>query len=178
MKSKGMAMFLCCFAFIGIGGLHDFYLGRKGMGIAKLLTIDFFWIGLFFDLKNLHNGTYPNLDDAPSYSSTLDVSDHTDYESENGIIWEEGSEKQIAWAEKLVTGFLDKSREIINDASKNSSITSEEAEKLINALEGYVIYKDDANWWIDNRDLSIRKKMLELIAGDEELEKIIKRVAY
>jgi TM2 domain-containing membrane protein YozV len=30
MKSKGMAIFLCCFGFIGIGGLHDFYLGRKG----------------------------------------------------------------------------------------------------------------------------------------------------
>lgn len=177
MKSKGMAMFLCCFAFIGIGGLHDFYLGRKGMGIAKLLTIDFFWIGLFFDLKNLHNGTYPTLN-APSYSSTLDVSDHTDYESENGIIWEEGSGKQIAWAEKLVTGFLDKSREIINDASNDNTITKDEASKLISELEYQVTNKDDANWWIDNRDLSIRKKMLELVAGDEELEKIIKRVAY
>ena len=103
---------------------------------------------------------------------------HYSYESENGISWEEGSEKQIAWAERIVTGFLAKSKDIINDASNNNLITADEAENLICSLNDLVTYKDDANWWIDNRDLSIKKKMLEIVSGDEELEHIVKRISY
>lgn len=29
-KSKGICMALCIIGFFGIGGLHDFYLGRIG----------------------------------------------------------------------------------------------------------------------------------------------------
>lgn len=38
-KSKGTALGLCCLGFVGIGGIHDFYLGNYGKGIIKLCSL-------------------------------------------------------------------------------------------------------------------------------------------
>lgn len=57
-KSKGTAIFLCCLSFIGLGGMHRFYVGKKASGIAHLCTFGFFFIGTIIDLISLSKGTF------------------------------------------------------------------------------------------------------------------------
>lgn len=57
-KSKKTAMILCALCFIGLGGLHDFYVGNFGKGFLKLCTVNFFIFGGIFDIIKLANGTY------------------------------------------------------------------------------------------------------------------------
>lgn len=61
-KNKGTCMLLCAIGLIGIGGVHDFYLGRAGMGIIKFLTGNFLVIGTIVDLIHLSKGTYRDSD--------------------------------------------------------------------------------------------------------------------
>ena len=51
MKSKTTAYLL--WFFLGIFGVHKFYLGKIGMGILYLFTAGFFGIGLLIDLFTL-----------------------------------------------------------------------------------------------------------------------------
>lgn len=53
MKSKGVAYLL--WFFLGLIGIHKFYLGKIGMGILYLLTGGIFGIGWFIDLFTLGN---------------------------------------------------------------------------------------------------------------------------
>ena len=57
-KSKKTTTILCCIGFLGVGGLHDFYLGSIGKGIIKLFTMNWFLIGTIVDLIKILNGTY------------------------------------------------------------------------------------------------------------------------
>lgn len=57
-KSKGLAIFLCLLTFIGIGGLHHFYVGKKALGILNLLTFGLFFIGAIVDLISLSKGRF------------------------------------------------------------------------------------------------------------------------
>ena len=61
-KSKKTALILC---FIGIGGLHDFYLGNYGKGILKLFTVNWFWVGTILDLIKIASGGYRDNAGAP-----------------------------------------------------------------------------------------------------------------
>lgn len=58
MKDKSTVLALCCFGFIGIGGLHDFYLGNIVKGIIKLFTCNWFFIGTVIDLINIDKNQY------------------------------------------------------------------------------------------------------------------------
>lgn len=64
-KSKKTAMLLCCIGFIGIGGIHDFYLGNYGKGIIKLFTINWFMLGTILDLIKITSGGYKDNSGAP-----------------------------------------------------------------------------------------------------------------
>ena len=57
-KNKKTAMLLCCLGFIGIGGIHDFYLVKIGKGIIKLCTMNWFFIGSIIDIIKLATGGY------------------------------------------------------------------------------------------------------------------------
>lgn len=64
-KSKKTAMWLCLLGFIGIGGIHDFYLGKIGAGIIKLITANWFFIGTIVDLIKITSGSYRDNAGAP-----------------------------------------------------------------------------------------------------------------
>lgn len=56
--NKKTALILCSLGFIWLGGIHDFYLGKFGSGIVKLLTINWFLFGTIIDLVKLSNDSY------------------------------------------------------------------------------------------------------------------------
>ena len=62
-KSKKTALIIC--AIGGIIGLHDFYLGRIGSGIVKLITCNYFSIGWIVDLIKISTGGYRDNAGAP-----------------------------------------------------------------------------------------------------------------
>ena len=51
MKDLGMAYLL--WFFLGVIGVHQFYLGKTGRGVGYLLTLAWFGIGLLVDLFTL-----------------------------------------------------------------------------------------------------------------------------
>ena len=53
MKSKGVAYLL--WLFLGLIGVHKFYIGKVGMGVLYLFTGGLFGIGWFIDLFTLGN---------------------------------------------------------------------------------------------------------------------------
>lgn len=56
--NKNTAMALCALGFIGLGGIHDFYLGYIGKGIVKFFTMNWFLIGTIIDLIKILNDSY------------------------------------------------------------------------------------------------------------------------
>lgn len=64
-KSKGTAIFLCCLVFIGLGGLHRIYVGKKASGLIYLLTFGLFFFGAVADLVSLSHGTFKDSDGLP-----------------------------------------------------------------------------------------------------------------
>lgn len=64
-KSKKMALILCCLGFFGIGGIHDFYLGKIVKGIIKFFTVNFFMLGTIIDLIKIASGSYLDNTGAP-----------------------------------------------------------------------------------------------------------------
>ena len=57
-KNKKTAMLLCCLGFVGLGGIHDFYLGKYGKGFIKLITANWVGIGTVLDLIKIASGGY------------------------------------------------------------------------------------------------------------------------
>lgn len=64
-KNKGMAMFLACLGFLGIGGLNRFYVGKTTSGVVYLLTIGLCWIGTIYDIVQIKNGNFTDKDGLP-----------------------------------------------------------------------------------------------------------------
>ena len=106
------------------------------------------------------------------------VKNFIDGEEELEMDWTEGSKKQQTWANKLVKEFMQEAKEDIDYAVKENAITQEQADMIKKEINKYIELQDDANWWIDNQDMNVRKKMIEITSASEELEKIIKRVAF
>ena len=64
-KNKKTALLLCLLGFVGIGGIHDFYLGKIGNGIIKIITINWFMFGTILDLIRISTGGYKDNAGAP-----------------------------------------------------------------------------------------------------------------
>lgn len=62
-RSKKTTLILC--ALGGWIGIHDFYLGRIGAGIIKLLTMNFCGFGWMVDLAKVALGSYRDNAGAP-----------------------------------------------------------------------------------------------------------------
>lgn len=180
-KDKSVAILLCCIGFCGIGGLHDFYLGCIWLGIIKLLTCDFFFVGTIIDLILLVSNSYyvrgiqaktqPTPQRTVTPSQTTYTATATTRISDEGIEWRNGTDNQIDWAEDLVKKLLNRAEELTNAAIKQYKIDEEDKDELIEALEDAIILQDDANWWIDNKGLSAKKLMLEILP--EELHETV-----
>ena len=182
-RDNSLALLLCLLGFCGIGGLHDFYLGCYWLGIIKLLTCNFFWIGTFIDLILLATNSYyitpaqpkaqqpvqrqaPVQQAQPVYTATP-----TDRISEQGITWRNGTDAQIDWAENLVNRLLERAESLTSAAVKQHKIEDFEKDQIIDELEDAIVLQDDANWWIDKRDKSTKTMLLELLP--EELHDIV-----
>ena len=182
-RDNSLALLLCLLGFCGIGGLHDFYLGCYWLGIIKLLTCNFFWIGTFIDLILLATNSYyitpaqpkaqqpvqrqaPVQQAQPVYTATP-----TDRISEQGIAWRNGTDAQIDWAEDLVKKLLNRAESLATTAVKQQKIDEEDKDQILEELEDAIILQDDANWWIDKRDKSTKTMLLELLP--EELHDIV-----
>lgn len=55
-KSKGTTLLLAI--FLGFFGIHQFYVGKVGMGIFYILTFGFFFIGWFIDILVIISGNF------------------------------------------------------------------------------------------------------------------------
>lgn len=64
-KNKKTALILCAIGFIGLGGLHDFYLGKIGSGIVKICTVNWLFIGSIGDIIKIASGSYLDSAGAP-----------------------------------------------------------------------------------------------------------------
>lgn len=61
-KSKGTAAVLCF--FLGIFGIHRFYVGKIGTGILWLLTVGCFGVGSVIDFIMILCGSFKDRDGA------------------------------------------------------------------------------------------------------------------
>lgn len=52
-RDLGMSYLLCAVGFLGLAGLHRFYLGKPVTGIIWLITAGLFGIGTIYDLITL-----------------------------------------------------------------------------------------------------------------------------
>ena len=64
-KKKGTALGLCCLGFLGLGGIHYFYVGRIGKGLLYFLTVGLFFFGTIFDLIKIGSGSFVDSAGAP-----------------------------------------------------------------------------------------------------------------
>lgn len=55
-KSKTVALVLCI--LLGYFGGHQFYVGKKGMGVLYFLTLGLFCIGWFVDIFRIATGSF------------------------------------------------------------------------------------------------------------------------
>ncbi len=64
-KSKGAAIALCCLSFIGLSGMHRFYVGKKVSGFLHLFTFGYCLIGTIIDLIALSKGKFTDVNGLP-----------------------------------------------------------------------------------------------------------------
>lgn len=62
---RDTVMFLCILGFLGIAGIHRFYVGRWLGGVLFLLTGGFLGIGIVYDLVKICRKTFEDADGLP-----------------------------------------------------------------------------------------------------------------
>lgn len=64
-KNRKTALILCLLGFIGIAGLHKFYVGKPLAGLIYFFTFGIFFIGTIINLIAILSGTFKDGNDAP-----------------------------------------------------------------------------------------------------------------
>jgi len=57
-KKKIVALILCLFGFVGLGGLHRMYVGKVGSGVLHFFTGGIFLLGTIIDLISILSGGF------------------------------------------------------------------------------------------------------------------------
>lgn len=70
-QSRTTAMLLCSLGFIGFAGFHRFYVGNWRSGVVYFLSSGLFFLGTFYDLYQLYNGAFKDMDGYPLFSSAM-----------------------------------------------------------------------------------------------------------
>jgi TM2 domain-containing membrane protein YozV len=63
--SEGLAMIFVCLGFLGVAGVHRFYVGKIGTGILWLLTGGLFGIGTIIDIILIASGSFTDSNGRP-----------------------------------------------------------------------------------------------------------------
>jgi TM2 domain-containing membrane protein YozV len=64
-KTKKTALICCLLGFLGVAGIHHFYVGNIGKGIIYLCTFGWFFIGTTLDLIKILTGSFRDVSGAP-----------------------------------------------------------------------------------------------------------------
>ena len=64
-RKKSTAMKLCCLGFLGLGGIHQFYVGNIGKGLVYIFTLGWFYVGTIADLIKIALGSFRDNVGAP-----------------------------------------------------------------------------------------------------------------
>lgn len=64
-KKRKTALVLCLLGYIGLGGLHQFYVGNIGKGCLYFFTAGLFLIGTTVDLIKISTGSFRDNVGAP-----------------------------------------------------------------------------------------------------------------
>ena len=64
-KKRKAALILCLLGFLGLGGLHKFYVGKIGAGVLYFLTVGIFLFGTIADLIKISTGSFRDNVGAP-----------------------------------------------------------------------------------------------------------------
>ncbi len=64
-KKRKTALGLCCLGYIGLGGMHYFYVGKIGKGLLYFCTVGFFFIGTVKDTIQIATGGFRDNAGAP-----------------------------------------------------------------------------------------------------------------
>jgi ribosomal protein L40E len=69
-KSRLVAILLCW--FLGVFGVHRFYVGKIGTGILWVLTLGCLWIGVLVDLILIATGSFKDKEGKPLLNWDVD----------------------------------------------------------------------------------------------------------
>jgi len=64
-RSKNVALICCLLGFVGLGGIHQFYVGKIFWGILYLITGGFLFVGTILDLISILIGAFKDNTGAP-----------------------------------------------------------------------------------------------------------------
>ena len=193
-KSKELCIVLCCLGFVGLGGLHDFYLNKIGWGIAKLLTCNFLFIGTIYDLLKLTAGQYDmGTTNTQYYSNPAQTyynnqysytppqqpyNNYTNYYPETNSGYD-STEIDDTDDRDADFKYLNTERiigEKIDRAVTKGIITKDEADKLTKTLEKEMKKKTKQFWCMNKKEKTYELCANIIASADNEIKEVFKRI--
>ncbi|MCI7331872.1 MAG: TM2 domain-containing protein [Selenomonadaceae bacterium] len=89
-QSRTKALILCLLGFVGLAGLHRFYVGKWLTGVLYLFTYGFFFFGTAYDLFKIWSESFKDSDGFPLYAESSMQKNYrrrTTKPSSKGLMW-------------------------------------------------------------------------------------------